>query len=200
MVFHNNDYRRFTFYTALMARKITAPFTLTESISLDTVDSFVQDTVDISSYISVGSRQALQVHSVDFIYQSTDANDVVHNVFSAFNTALTAGVDTGILLQLTDLNRGEMVLADDSALMASGQLRITPAGDYHASDLYPDEYRGPEGRTVVNDQIYFGAKFHGAAIDVGATLQVTARIECQIVELDVKSWMSIALQSTAADN
>ena len=183
-----------------MARKITAPFTLTESIATNAVDTFVQDTIDVASYISVGSRQALQLHKVDFVYQSTDGNAIVQTVSSAFDTAFAAGTDIGVLLQLTDLNRGAMVLADDSALVASGQLRMTPQGDFHASDLYPDNYKGPEGRTIVNDQIYFGARFHGAAIDGGATLQVTVRIECQIVELSTADWMAIAIQSTAADN
>ena len=182
-----------------MARKITAPFTLTENISTLAADTFVQDTIDIASYISVGSRQALQIHKVDFVYQSKDGNDVVQGVATAFDTTLAAGTDVHVLLQLTDLNRGAMVLAEDSALMASGQLRMTSASDSHASDLYPDNYKGPDGRTVVNDQIYFGCQFHGA-IDGGTTLEVTVRIECQIVELSTADWMAIAIQSTAADN
>ena len=104
-----------------------------------------------------------------------------------------------VLCQLTDLNRGALVLADDSALVASGQLRMTSAGDSHASDLYPDNYKGPEGSTLVNDQIYFAGRFHGA-IDAAATANLTVRIECQIVELSTADWMAIAIQSTAADN
>lgn len=182
-----------------MARKITAPFTLTESITM-TAGDFTQDTIDVASYISVGSRQALQIHKVDFVYQSLDTNDDTRLVFQAFDGVLTAvGDNVGVQTQLTDLNRGAMVTADDSALIASGQLRISATGDFHASDLYPDNYKGPEGRTIVNDQIYFGSQFVGT-LDGGAKLVCTVRIECQIVELSTADWMAIAIQSTAADN
>lgn len=200
MVFHNNDYRRCIFYTALMARKITAPFTLTESITFDTADTFVQDTIDCSSYISVGSRQALQVHKVDYVYQSS-AGGVVYNAFRGWDTNIAAIGDQAMVeVQLTDLNRGAIVSADDSALISSGQLRLTVTGDSHSADLYPDSYKGPEGRTVVNDQIYFGAQFGPMALDGGAELICTVRLECQIVELSTQDWMAIAIQSTAADN
>ncbi len=181
-----------------MARKITAPFTLTESLSYPTPAAFVQDTIDIASYISVGSRQALQVHKVDFVYQSIDSNDVVHMPSRAMDIALAAGADGEVLLQLTDLNRGAIVPADDTALIASGQLRITPAGDFHASDLFPDSYKGPEGRTVVNDQLYLSAYSDIAGgFDVNQSLELTVRIECQIVELSTADWMAIAIQSTS---
>ena len=184
-----------------MARKITAPFTLTENVAYSAAGTFGQDTIDIASYISVGSRQALQIHKVDFVYQSTDSNDIVHVISRGMDTALAAGADGECLLQLTDLNRGAMVVADDAALIASGQLRITPSGDFHASDLYPDNYKGPEGRTVVNDQLYFSAYADiTGGFDAGAVLQFTVRIECQIVELTTQDWMAIAIQSTAADN
>ena len=186
-----------------MARKVTAPFTLTENISMDTLDTFVQDTIDVGSYISVGSRQALQVHKVDFVLQSTDSNGTVHAASSAFSTAFGNGEGVEILLQLTDLNRGAMVLASDSALIASGSTRTLPtSGPTHDNDLYPDNYRGPEGRTVVNDQIYFGGYFNtgGTGINTDWDLQLSVRIECQIVELSTADWMAIAIQSTAADN
>lgn len=184
-----------------MARKITAPFTLTESLTYTAAGAFVQDTIDIASYISVGSRQALQVHKVDFVYQSKDANDIVHIVSRAMDTGLAAGADGEVLVQLTDLNRGAVVVADDAALVASGQLRVTPSGDFHASDLFPDNYRSPEGRTVVNDQLYFSAYADiSGGFDTNASLELTVRIECQIVELSTADWMAIAIQSTAADN
>ena len=183
-----------------MARKITAPFTLTESIEV-TAGAFTQDTIDVSSYISVGSRQALQIHKVDFVYQTRDtATDNIGMAWEAFDASLTAvGQNAGIALQLTDLNRGAMVEAADSALIASGTLRLTPSGDSHASDLYPDNYTGPDGRTVVNDQIYFGMVFAGG-LNGGHSVIATVRLECQIVELSTADWMAIAIQSTSADN
>tara|TARA_Y100001951_G_C11291963_1_gene272787 strand:- start:1684 stop:2235 length:552 start_codon:yes stop_codon:yes gene_type:complete len=183
-----------------MARKITAPFTLTEQITLTSPDTFFQDTVDIASYISVGSRQALQVHKVDYVYQS-EAAGVIYNAFRGFDTNVSAIGDQAMVeLQLTDLNRGAIVTADDSSLVSSGQLRLTVTGDSHSADLYPDNYKGPEGRTVVNDQLYFGGQFGPTALDSGATLICTVRLECQIVELSTADWMAIAIQSTAADN
>jgi len=59
-----------------MATKKTSMFTLTErvTISAATTDTFA--TIDLGSYVDVGDRQALQVHSVDFIFQGTTASEL----------------------------------------------------------------------------------------------------------------------------
>ncbi len=180
-----------------MARKVTAPFTLTESIQISASDTLVTGTIDIGSYISVGERLALQVLACDFIYQGKDGNDLVQGVATVFDTTLAAGNDVPIQVQVTDLNRNEIVFADDLALVASGALRVTSAGNFQDADVYPDNYRGPEGRTIVNDTMYVQG-YINATFDEGQTVYVSARLTCQLVRLEEADWIAIAIQSTGA--
>jgi len=175
-----------------MATKKTAPFTLTERLTLPTT-ARVQDTIDIASYVDVGDRQALLIHSVDYVVQGTDATETL---------ATSLGANAEVTLQLLDLNRGNFVFANDRALISSGRMLYGLAGNTTdmESDVYPDNFgKGSmEGRFVVNDQLYFQAA--SSAVASGESVNVTVRIECSIVTLSQKDFMAIAIQSTAADN
>ena len=50
-----------------MATKKTSMFTLTERLSISAASTATFATIDLGSYVDVGDRQALQIHSVDFI-------------------------------------------------------------------------------------------------------------------------------------
>ena len=172
-----------------MATKKTSMFTLTERITLSsTAETFA--TIDLGSYVDVGDRQALQVHSVDFVFQgNTAAEDIVSSV----------GAGQELKIQVTDLNRGGLVFADDRALVASGNLMIDAnQGVHQDSDLYPDNYGkgSDDGRYVVNDQLYLT----GRATGILTAANITVRVNASIVSLTAKDFMAIAIQSTAADN
>ena len=177
-----------------MATKKTSMFTLTErvTISAQATDTFA--TIDLGSYVDVGDRQALQVHSVDFIFQGTTAGEAVTEAMGA----------TGqITVQLTDLNRGGLVFDDDRAMVASGHLNLdTDAFLSHAANLYPDNYGkgSDDGRYVVNDQLYITGRTTALDTANNKELNVTVRVNCSIVSLTAKDFMAIAIQSTAADN
>ena len=175
-----------------MATKKTAPFTLTERITLSGT-ARVQDTIDIASYVDVGDRQALLVHSVDYVVQGTDATETLQTTF---------GGPAEVNMQLLDLNRGAFVFANDRALISSGRLIFGSPGNTldMESDIYPDNFgKGSmEGRFVVNDQLYFQGQ--ASAVAGGEAVNVTVRVECSIVTLSQKDFMAIAIQSTAADN
>jgi len=174
-----------------MATKKTSMFTLTERITLTAAtDTFA--TIDLGSYVDVGDRQALQVHSVDFIIQGdTPQGDVVGAI----------GNGHEVKVQVTDLNRGSLVFADDRSLVASAALYKSSAGELNMeADLYPDNYGkgSDDGRYVVNDQLYIT----GIATQVNSAtaVNVTVRVNASIVSLTAKDFMAIAIQSTAADN
>lgn len=175
-----------------MASKKTSMFTLTERVTITTAATDTFATIDLGSYVDVGDRQALQVHSVDFIYQGASANNGVAGSLNADNSAL---------IQVTDLNRGGLVFSDDRALVASAALyKDTASGLNQESDLYPDNYgRGSDdGRFVVNDALYITGRVTTAGL--AADLNVTVRVNASIVSLTAKDFMAIAIQSTAADN
>lgn len=173
-----------------MATKKTSMFTLSERITLTTTGP-VFATIDLGSYVDVGDRQALQVHSVDFIFQGASPNtDMVTDI----------GNGKEIIVQVTDLNRGAIVFADDRALVASGRLTISNEANLsQSSDLYPDNFGkgSDDGRYVVNDQLYITGE-----LPISATngCNVTVRVNASIVSLTAKDFMAIAIQSTAADN
>jgi hypothetical protein len=172
-----------------MATKKTSMFTLTERITCtSTSETFA--TIDLGSYVDVGDRQALQVHSVDFIFQGASPGG---------SPTASMGGSGNVFVQVTDLNRGGLVFSDDRALVASGNLSYDTDGFLsEAADLYPDNYGkgSDDGRFVVNDQLYITAKANPLASD----LNVTVRVNASIVSLTAKDFMAIAIQSTAADN
>ena len=176
-----------------MATKKTSMFTLTErvTVSASTTDTFA--TIDLGSYVDVGDRQALQIHSVDFIFQGTTAGT---------SLATTFGGNSSQFVQLTDLNRGGLVFSNDRALIASGNLHFGASTNSvsNDSDLYPDNYGkgSDDGRFVVNDTLYITAR--SGLIDTNQALNVTVRVNASIVTLGAKDFMAIAIQSTAADN
>jgi len=177
-----------------MATKKTSMFTLTERLSIVAAGTETFATIDLGSYVDVGDRQAIQVHSVDFIFQGTTAGEAI---WSTFGGAAQASI------QVTDLNRGALVFSDDRALVASGILNFdNDAYLQNATDLYPDNYGkgSDDGRFVVNDQLYITGLT--TALDTGnnKVLNVTVRVNASIVSLSAKDFMAIAIQSTAADN
>ena len=168
-------------------------FTLTErlTISGSATDTFA--TIDLGSYVDVGDRQALQVHSVDFIFQGTTAEQ-------SFPIVALGG--SGVVqVQVTDLNRGGLVFANDRSLVASGILNYdTDAFLTNSTDLYPDNYGkgSDDGRYVVNDQLYISGRT--SILASNQAVNVTVRVNASIVTLGAKDFMAIAIQSTAADN
>ena len=175
-----------------MATKKTSMFTLTERVSISAANTDTFATIDLGSYVDVGDRQALQVHSVDFIFQGTTAAEAI---WATFGGAAQASI------QVTDLNRGGLVFSNDRALVASGVLNFdNDAYLQNATDLYPDNYGkgSDDGRYIVNDQLYITGLT--TAIGADKVLNVTVRVNASIVTLGAKDFMAIAIQSTAADN
>ena len=176
-----------------MATKKTAIFTLTERLTISAANTETFATIDIGSYVDVGDRQALQIHSVDFIHQGTSA---VENF-----PVSTMGGSGSVMCQLTDLNRGGLVFVNDRSLVASSYLGYdTDAFLSQDADLYPDNFGkgSDDGRYVVNDQLYVTGL--STAVAANKEVNVTVRVNASIVSLSAKDFMAIAIQSTAADN
>jgi len=175
-----------------MATKKTSIFTLTERLTIDVANIETFATIDLGSYVDVGDRQALQIHSVDYVFQSTTAGQSV--------PAAMGG--TGVVhVQATDLNRSGLVFANDRALVSSGSLYYDVDGILSKdADLYPDNYGkgSDDGRFVVNDALYLTART--TALVPNEAVNVTVRVNASIVTLSNKDFMAIAIQSTAADN
>jgi len=79
-------------------------FTLTERLTISAAATATTATIDLASYLNVADRQAIQVHSVDFIFEGTTADEA---------PTLAMGGSAFANVQLTDLNRGGLVFAND---------------------------------------------------------------------------------------
>ena len=175
-----------------MATKKTAMFTLTERITLDATDTVTSATIDLGSYVDVGDRQALQVHSVDYIFQGDSGSATLTSVF---------GTDASeVQVQVLDLNRGGLVFANDRALISSARFLWAGTHADMEADLYPDNYGkgADDGRYVVNDTLYLEAIVNDLV--TAKACNVIVRVNASIVTLSQKDFMAIAIQSTAADN
>ncbi len=177
-----------------MATKKTSTFTLTERLSISAANTVTSATIDLGSYVDVGDRQGLMIHSVDYVLQGTSATTSLDATFG--------GVAAETQFQLMDLNRGGLTFANDRALVSSGRFLYGPGGNGSMdADIYPDNY-GPngsmQGRIVVNDQLYVEGILDN--LGGGEVLNVTVRVNASIVTLSAKDFMAIAIQSTAADN
>lgn len=175
-----------------MAAK-TSVFYLTERVTMDAASTDFTDTIDLGAYVDVADRQGILVHSVDYVVQGTTAAEGLNPAF---------GGNADVVMQLTDLNRGALVFADDRALVSSGRFFYdTDGGLANEADLYPDNF-GPTsaqgGRIVINDQMYLRART--TTVASSKAINVTVRIKCSVISLSQKDFMAIALQSTAADN
>ena len=181
-----------------MAAK-TSVFYLTERLTVNAGAGTAIDTIDLGAYVDVADRQGILVHDVDFIFQGVDANGAVAGVLESVAS------DSEFAVQVTDLNRGSIVFADDRALVASGTLNIDDSNGMssNAGDLYPDNF-GPTsargGRIVINDQMYLRGTLQSGSFTSNHGVAITARIKCSVITLNQKDFMAIALQSTAADN
>jgi len=183
-----------------MAQSKTGSFYLTETVTLPNASAAatrVTGTIDLGAYVNVPTGQAIAIEEVDFVYQASSLYKPAGAGMLAANGSVSA--------QLTDLNSGNaFVVASDQSLIASGAINIDDTNNITSlgTDLFPDNF-GPaalsEAFMVVNDQLYLVAGNDNAAVG-GSDVFVTARIRCRVVKLSTKDWMSIAIQSTAADN
>ena len=175
-----------------MATKKTAMFTLTERLVLNTTNTPLTATIDLGAYVDVGDRQAIQIHSVDYIFQAQTPDATLSQAF---------GTDPSeVQVQVTDLNRSALVFADDRALISSARFLWAGTHADMEADLYPDNFGkgSDDGRYVVNDTLYIVGEVND--LEAAGACNVTVRVNASIVTLSSKDFMAIAIQSTAADN
>lgn len=180
-----------------MARAKTGSFYLTETVTLPAANPAstpVQGEIDISPYVSIADGHAIAITAVDWIVQEGTTFSQELETMLASNGAIS--------FQLTDLNPGTaLIRADGQSLVASGALNIDQANNIgtHVADIYPDKH-GPvkfdDAFLCVNGTLFVNAQNNGALIGA-ADVMVTCRAKCQIVSLEKRDWISIAVQATA---
>jgi len=180
-----------------MATAKTGTFILTERIDL-TSNSHGTGTIDLGSYVDVGSRQGIAIEKVDYTIQAYDtSNDSIVDLKGCW----TADQQTDF--QLSDLSQSSLQPNDNRSIISSGSALFDFTNNVmtHFADLFPDNFgKLSDARLVVNDNLSLVARCHSDVFDTNRGLHVTCRIHAKIVKIEAKDWMAIAIQSTAADN
>ncbi len=171
-----------------MAKAKTSVFTITHEMDVPTTPS--TESIPIGSLIDVGDAQALEIISVDYVWQGYDTNLDVYlaspYVAGASPAAFTA--------QLTDRNHGTFVSAADNNVISSGTLYITASDLSADADFYPDDFKGTTGRFVVSDEMYLTSD-NSTSYAANKIMKVTCRIRARIVKLSTRDWMAISLET-----
>ena len=140
-------------------------------------------TIDTSAYVDPADRQGVMIERVDYVFFD-----------SANNMPLTAGADEKCAVQLLTGAYTTLQSYDEEDLISSGGMIVDgAAGNYNATDLYPDVLGTADGRIVVDDQLSLIGE--AATAFTGATCAVI--IKAKVVTLTNKDYMALALQTVA---
>jgi hypothetical protein len=173
-----------------MAKAKTSVFTLTEEIPLTAVSAGA--TIPIGSLIDVGDAQALEIISVDFIFNGV-YQTATSKFYSGVGAATTA--DGHWYVQLLDKNVGTTISPADNNVIASGDLLYDSANiTSNSGDFFPDDFKGTNGRFVVNDELYVQAR-SAYTYTSNWTVSCTVKIQAKIVKLSTRDWMAISLET-----
>jgi len=175
----------------IMAKALTGTFTITSRLHLD-ANGYDTVTIPIGSLIDVGDAQALEIESVDYVYQSyTEATGVYETIY---NTA-PYNADASWGTQLMDRNAQTFLPANDNNLISSSQVMYDAQNVLSVgADFFPDDFQKTNGRFVVNDEVY-ATGFSSIATVAGKELSIAIRIRAKVVKLSTRDWMAISLET-----
>lgn len=175
-----------------MAKAVTGSFTITGKVSM-TAAGYGSVTIPIGSLIDVGDAQALEVESVDYVYQNYDTGA---DVYEPIGPSQPIAGDGTFGAQLMDRNAGTFISADDNNLISSSALAYGHGDNIHSSDsdFFPDDFQKTNGRFVVNDEMYLVGRMPTAPA-TDQRLDITARIRAKVVKLSTRDWMAISLET-----
>ena len=176
-----------------MAKSLTGTFTITQQLRATAV-GYTTAVIPIGSLIDVGDAQALEIESVDYIFQNMITSSGVYGCVAPgfpFSNDNSAGA------QLMDRNVGTFLAANDNNLISSGTMNYGYADNIvtNSSDFYPDDFQKTNGRFVVNDEIYFVLQVPINAFGAGQEVACSVRIRAKVVKLSTRDWMAISLET-----
>jgi len=155
-----------------MARAKTGIFYVKAIIDIDTTITTTSE--DLSVYVDPVNRQGLLIRGVP-------------ENFTA---------DGQFAVQVHETTLGVMADYDNSHMIASGSLSYDTTGILNnAQDFFPDRlgHSKGEGRVVVNDSL----EIVSLGVAPPANLQCCVILECQVIKLTEKDYITLALQSVA---
>lgn len=181
-----------------MAKGKTGVFTITDAVSMNNGHSGAaqQSTMDIGHMINVADQEALEILSVDYLWQNSLTQA------GSYSPALgdCLGADASIAVQISDVNPGTALRAAYDRQLISSTVLNYGHGDNiwtNVNDFQPDDFKGPDGqngRFVVNDTLYIVAD-PSVTVAANNALMCTVRIRARIVKLSTKDFVALSLET-----
>jgi len=172
-----------------MAKAKTGIFTITEEVLISSATA--NSNIPIGSLIDVGDAQALEIVSVDYTFQSEDGG-----AYEAIYANRPFTGDASIQVQLLDKQVAAGVSCSDNNVISSAAFHWNTSNlPAVGSDFYPDDFKGTNGRFVVNDELYVFVDGGLAGYAAGTKLAVGVRIRAKVVKLSTRDWMAISLET-----
>jgi hypothetical protein len=179
-----------------MAKALTGTFTISQTLTYGAAGAYTTEPIAIGSLIDVGDAQALEIESVDYIFQSYDTVLDTYTSLGIAHPFATAASGSSWGAQLTDRNSAEFLSAADNNLISSAGTNMGADGTTsHSSDFYPDDFQRNAGRFVVNDELYLIGRLNAGTPTGNAKLMVSVRVRAKVVKLSTRDWMAISLET-----
>ena len=154
--------------------------------------TFVQTSIDLSSYVSALGKSILKIKSIEGEFCQGPTGAIPNGA-----PFLDAGTSAQAVWQLTTQDNSGLVSLDDRTTIAKGMIwchnqdgaSAVPSNVYNDSHL-PQHYSN--GFLVAVEEIYLGA-FGGANWAASSNLTFNIVLECEVMTLSQSAAMALAL-------
>ena len=180
-----------------MAKKSSGIFFLRKTVTADHDSAFVQDNIDVSSFVNLTQGECIRIKNVWFEWTDTANQSITGGVVGANGTAkgvsCSGQITTDSKTSIHSFGATGMVAKNDiyAHIGASTDLDMC----VQSSGLNPYDYE--DGYIVATDAIYFGTMMAGtAAYRFIADVNMTCLLECETVKLTEKDATALLVGQT----
>tara|TARA_R100000700_G_C3160595_1_gene136794 strand:+ start:759 stop:1289 length:531 start_codon:yes stop_codon:yes gene_type:complete len=167
-------------------------FFIRATVTPDDSATFVQTSIDLSSYVSALGKSILKIKSIEGEFCQGPTGAIPNGA-----PFLDAGTSAQAVWQLTTQDNSGLVSLDDRTTIAKGMIwchnqdgaSAVPSNVYNDSHL-PQHYSN--GFLVAVEEIYLGA-FGGANWAASSNLTFNIVLECEVMTLSQSAAMALAL-------
>ena len=167
-------------------------FFIRATVTPDNTNTFVQSTIDLSSYVNALGKSILKIKSIEGEWCQSGTGAIPNGApFMVGDTADFA------IWQLTTQNNDGLVSLDDRTTIAKGNLwaRNPDTTDHPPSQVYSDSHlpqHYSDGFLVAVEEIYLGARAGSNWVNT-SNLTFNIVLEAEVMTLTQSAAMALAL-------
>ena len=167
-------------------------FFIRATVTPDDAGTFVQTSIDLSSYVNALGKSILKIKSIEGEFCQGPNGDIPNGA-----PKLDAGTSAEAVWQLTTQNNNALVSLDDRTTIAKGMIwchnqdgaSAVPSNVYNDSHL-PQHYS--DGFLVAVEEIYLGS-LAGTNWAQSSDLTFNIVLECEVMTMTQSAAMALAL-------